>query len=323
MSELAYRHVTPDQAELLLKVAKRYYFEQRSKVEIAGELGISRFRVARLLEEGIARGAVRITLHRPRERESQLSAQLKARYGLQHAIVVNSGNLSEPRLREALGRAGAKLLAGLLTDGDVLGVGWGRTVKAVAEAASDLPRCPVVQLSGIAGHPGENSMELVRIFSGLTGESAYPLYTPLLVPDAATAASLRRSPGVAETFGRFRDVSVALVAIGSWNPPNSQLRTLFSAQEKEMLAESGLQAEVGGVLLDAQGQEIVTRLSAQIMGITGPELAAIPTVIAVAGHVTKARAIRSVLLSGFVNALVTDSAVARVLLEEDHSSLLI
>jgi len=30
-------------------VARRYYLDERSKVEIAGELGLSRFKIARLL----------------------------------------------------------------------------------------------------------------------------------------------------------------------------------------------------------------------------------------------------------------------------------
>jgi hypothetical protein len=40
----------PAQLILLASVARRYYLEGRSKVEIADELGLSRFKVARLLD---------------------------------------------------------------------------------------------------------------------------------------------------------------------------------------------------------------------------------------------------------------------------------
>ncbi len=40
---------------------------------------------------------------------------------------------------------------------------------------------------------------------------------------AATASALRREPGILETFRRFDSVTKAVVAIGSWNPPDSQL----------------------------------------------------------------------------------------------------
>ncbi|WP_152188151.1 sugar-binding transcriptional regulator [Georgenia satyanarayanai] len=303
--------------ELLIDVARRYYFSNESKVEIATTLGLSRFKVARMLEEAVHRGAVRITLHRPTTRASELSVRLKQRYGLNHAVVVPTEQRTEPEVRRLLGDAGARLLTTLLAEGDVLGVSWGRTIKALAEATVSLPRVPVVQLSGIAGNPGENSMELVRILSSITKDDAFPLYTPLLVPDAATARSLRHSPGVAEAFDRFRSVSVAVVAVGSWNPANSQLRTFFSTQDQAALTAMGLQAETGGILLDAEGREIDSPVVERIMGISSVELRAVPTVVAVAGHVTKAKAIRSVLLAGIANALVTDEAVARLLLQED------
>lgn len=300
--------------DTLLAVAQRYYFAQNSMVAIADELGISRFRVARLLEEAERRGAVRITLHRPTEVKNDAAAHLRARYGLRHAVVVSGGHLTEAQQRSALGRAGATLLQSLLADGDVLGVGWGRAVEAVADMSGTLPRCKVVQLSGITGHPNSNSMELVRRFSTLTGGDAYPLYAPLLSPNAATAASLRESDGIAETFALFREVSVAIVAIGSWNPPNSQLHTVVSPATREILTAAGLQSEIGGVFLDAEGQEIQTSLSDQIMSISAAELAQVPTVIAVAGGASKACSIRAALKGGYINALVTDQAAARHLL---------
>lgn len=301
--------------DLLLRVAERYYFARRSMVEIAREFGISRFRVARLLDEGERRGAVRITLHRPGRAQGELSTRLKAKYGVRHAVVVNSGGLGEGQLRLALGSAGARLLSSLLSDGDVLGVGWGRAVSAVADAAVNLPHCVVVQLSGITGPPSNNSMDLVRRFAALTGETAYPLYAPLLVPDAVTAKSLRSSPGIAETFARFRDVSVALVAVGSWDPPNSLLRSYIPPKVRDLLTAAGLRAELGGIFLDEDGREIATPLSHQILSISAAELADVPTVIAVAGHPSKAVAIRAALRGGYVNALVTDSAVAQALLD--------
>ena len=40
--------------------ARRYYLDERSKVEIAEELGVSRFKIARLLEVARDSGLVRI-----------------------------------------------------------------------------------------------------------------------------------------------------------------------------------------------------------------------------------------------------------------------
>jgi DNA-binding transcriptional regulator LsrR (DeoR family) len=54
------RHATgPARLVLAAAVARRYYLEGETKVEIAGQLGLSRFKVARLLEEARASGIVR------------------------------------------------------------------------------------------------------------------------------------------------------------------------------------------------------------------------------------------------------------------------
>ena len=50
---------------LATRVARRYYVDEHSKLQIAAELGISRFKVARLLELAGARGIVSITITGP------------------------------------------------------------------------------------------------------------------------------------------------------------------------------------------------------------------------------------------------------------------
>ncbi|WP_161794248.1 sugar-binding transcriptional regulator [Demequina sediminicola] len=303
--------------DLLMEVARSHYFHGLSKVEIATELGLSRFKVARLLDEALERGAVRVTLHRPRERWTGLAMRLKERFSLQHAVVVNAGNGNPLHIRQALGREGALLLQQHLSHEDVLGVGWGRTVKATADYVTSLPKCTVVQLGGIAGNPGENLMDLVRIFSGITGSEAYPLYTPLVVPSIETAESLKQAPEISATIDRFRDVSVAIASVGSWNPPNSQLRMFCSPEVREDLDNRGVRAEICGVLLDSEGNEIETALNGRIISATSSDLRRIPTVIAIAGHPSKAGAIRAVLKGGYANMLVTDTQVARLLLADD------
>ena len=57
------RDLAPTHRRLLLAAARRFYLEDRSKVEIAEELGISRFKVARLLEQARETGVVTITLN--------------------------------------------------------------------------------------------------------------------------------------------------------------------------------------------------------------------------------------------------------------------
>jgi DNA-binding transcriptional regulator LsrR (DeoR family) len=71
-------------------VARRYYLDERFKVEIAGELGLSRFKIARLLETARDTGLVRIEIGHPGLVDVDLAAQIMDRFGLRHAVVVDT-----------------------------------------------------------------------------------------------------------------------------------------------------------------------------------------------------------------------------------------
>jgi DNA-binding transcriptional regulator LsrR (DeoR family) len=305
-----------DDVLLAIDVAERYYQRQQRKLTIADELGISRFKVARVLQRAVDEGIVRIIIEAPRQRSTELADQLRARYDLEHVVLVDTQSLrQEERLRGLLGRAAASLVMKLTTENDVLGMGWGRSVTSTAAAITALPRCPIVQLGGMAGAPGASSMEPLRMLSGVGRGTTYPLYAPLLLPDAATAAGLRKQPGIASTIAMFDRTTIGVVAVGSWDPPNSQLRVAFSLAEQRHMKEHGVRAEVCGVLLDEVGNPLLPEVSERTIAIGGEQLRRIPTVIAVAGGVSKTNAIHAVLLGRYATSLVTDIAVARELLQ--------
>jgi DNA-binding transcriptional regulator LsrR (DeoR family) len=86
----------PAQQILIASVARRYYLEDKSKVEIAEELGMSRFKVARLLETARASGLVHIEIADPDMIDVDLSARLRDAYDLQHAVVVDTRTTTRP-----------------------------------------------------------------------------------------------------------------------------------------------------------------------------------------------------------------------------------
>src|SRR4029079_15937557 len=83
----------------------------RAKGEIAGEFGLSRFKVARLIDVARSSGLVRIEIGRQGRIDVDLSTQLQDQFGLQHAIVVDTPDDLPAPLRQNLGRVAAELLA--------------------------------------------------------------------------------------------------------------------------------------------------------------------------------------------------------------------
>src|ERR1700729_2705984 len=107
----------PSEVVLAALVARQFYLEGVSKVDIADRLGISRFRVARLLESARETGLVRIEIGLPGGiLDAGLSAELCSVFGLRQAFVFNFPD-DAVALTRRLGGAGGQGLVGVLKHG--------------------------------------------------------------------------------------------------------------------------------------------------------------------------------------------------------------
>jgi DNA-binding transcriptional regulator LsrR (DeoR family) len=297
-------------------VARRYYFDEASKSDIAAELGLSRFKVARLLDHARATGLVRIELDYRGELNLDLSARLATAYGLRHSIVVDAGEDDQDGLRANLGRAAAELLTEIITADDVLGLAWARSLMAMRTSLSRLAPCSVVQLTGALSRPDveESSIELVRDVARTAEGPAFYFYAPMIVPDAATAQVLRTQPEVARAFAMFPRLTKAVVGLGAWEAGQSTVADAVTEDERRAGYEAGVRAELSGTQLDADGTVIRTPLTDRLIGIPAEQLRAVPDVIAIVYGTAKAGAVRAALRGGVVNSLVTHAAMAEELL---------
>ena len=125
---------------------------------------------------------------------------------------------------------------------------------------------------------------------------------------------MKKEPSIAAAFGRFRDVTKAVIAVGSWNPRESQVSDAVSEDERQDILNKGVRADVCATLLTDQGEEISV-LEGRSLAITLQQLRAIPEVIVVAGGLQKTDALRAVLRTGIVTSLVTDARMAERLIE--------
>jgi DNA-binding transcriptional regulator LsrR (DeoR family) len=307
----------PAELVLMASVARRYYLDGQSKVEIAEQTRLSRFKVARLLERARASGLVRIEIGTPGPIDVELSDRLRQAFDLHTSVVLDVPDDDLTGLRGALGRTTAELLSEIVEADDVLGLAWGRSLSATGAALTRLPPCTVVQLTGALTTDGSDpsSTELVRETARLGAGTSYHFYAPMIVSDAQTAQALRQQPEVARAMSRFRTVTKALVGIGSWDPPFSTVYDALTPKERRSLFAAGVRAEVSGILIDADGEPVASPLAQRTIGIDADQLRRVPEVLAVAYGATKARAVTAALHGRLVNGLVTHRSLALALLE--------
>ena len=308
----------PAQVVLTASIARRYYLDGRSKIEIAEEFGLNRFKVARLLDAARESGLVRIEIRHQGQIDVDLSARLRDRYGLQHAVVMDMPDDDAASLRGQVGRAAARLLAEIITPQDVLGLAWARAVSAMARALPSLPGTPVVQLSGALSMPEgpDTSVDVVREVASRSGGAAHFFYAPLTVSDAATARALRQQPEVARAFGQLPFVTKAVAGVGLWEAGQSTLYDTASDDDRRALRELGVCADISGIFVSADGEPVPTELAERMIAISAEEMRAIPEVIVVPYGVRKASAVRAALRSGLVGGIVTHTTLGQAVLDE-------
>jgi DNA-binding transcriptional regulator LsrR (DeoR family) len=307
----------PASLVLSASVARRYYLDGRSKVEIAEEFGLSRFKVARLIEEARASGLVRIEIGHKGLIDVDLSARVQDRFGLEHAVVVDIRDDHDESVRKHLGQVAAELLAEVIGPDDVLGVAWSRSVGAMAKALPQLSAIPVVQLTGAISMPDgdESAIDIVRDVARAAGGPAYVFYAPFMLPDAATARALRQQREVALAFDQLPRVSKAVVGVGLWASGQSTLFDAAGEHDRKALRGLGVCAEVSGVFLSEDGEPVETQLTERLVGISAEQMRAIPEVVVIAYGAAKVPAAQAVLRSGLVSGLVTHKSFAQALLD--------
>lgn len=304
--------MTQNDSNLLVEVSTDYYIDGKSKVEIARDRGISRFQVARLLTQAKDQGIVRIEITPPRV-DGERGRRLAERLGIREVLVAASGD-DTVTTRENLATELAHTARRHITEGSTVGISWSRTVEAAVRHIGKLPSCDVVQLVGALPVEGSgNSLGLINTFAQMPGVRTWPVWSPLLVADAATAAGMRRQPEIADALARADHLDVAIVAVGHWSERTSTVFPQISVEEQQAATAAGAVAECSGRLFDAVGRPVRTSLDERVVGVTLEQLAATPEVIAIGYGSAVAPGLVAAVHGGVATTLVIDDAAATAL----------
>jgi DNA-binding transcriptional regulator LsrR (DeoR family) len=304
---------TSDSASLERRLAgaaaRRFYLHSQSQVDIARELGVSRFKVARLLEAARAEGIVRIEVAEP-EVDERLSEELARALGIKRALVLDTVPF-DPHTT-LVGAFAARHLSEILAPDAFVGIAWSQSARALTEHLQPNPQCTLVQLCGVVAHAAgeEQNVELVRRAAQKTGGTALTFYAPLVLDDAATAMALRRQTGIVDVLRTCDRLAVAVIAIGMWTPGCSTVYDALSAEDRTTFAARGAVAESCGILFDADGNPLKDGLQDRVVAVSAEQLRRTPEVIALANNEDRIPAVKALSKSRIVTTLITHRQVA-------------
>lgn len=303
-----------DQAKA--RAAWYYFVGGLTQQEIADRLGMTRLRVNRLVGQARSDGSVRIEIRIPIVECIELEQKLATRYGLKDCVVVPSvaDNADQQRV---IGEAAAVLLGRHLEDGQAIGVGWGRTLRA--GLARLTPRrharsWVVAMMGGLTRGSGTNTFEVSTELARRIGAECYYMAAPIYCPSEDSRAVLLTHYGLAEVMRRSTEVDVAILSCGDLSPDRSELMaTQILRENLDSLKQAGAIGDLLGSFLGADGEPVDHPLNRCVMAVAPSAMTRVKTSILASGGLHKAPVIRAILEAGYVNRLVTDAAVARAL----------
>lgn len=306
---------------LLAEMAKAYYLQDVSKVDIGKAFGMSRFQVARLLDQARATGVVTIEVHDPLLPRSARERELAEVLGIDEARIVVLDEENSDLRSEQFGAAVLTAMREVIRPGMTVGITWSRTLDRAARFLPALPPCSLVQLTGAFDVTGTGTLSrMLMQLDRRAGINTYPLYAPLVVDQPATARDVRRQPVVADALAHAEALDLAVVAIGAWLPGESAVWEKVPPEIRRACTKAGAVAEFSGNFLDTRGAVVSTPLDGRVIAVGLPQLQAARHVIGFSHGARRAAALQAAAASGAFSSMIVDSALASAILKASQSA---
>lgn len=302
-----------------LEAARMYYLKGLTQSAIAKTLGVSRPTVAKLIQYARERGFVTISIHDSAEDRSELERRLKDRFHLDGVRVSGASSDDNSALLEGLGAAGSELVEGLVHDGTMIGVTWGKTLWSIARHLNrcDVHGAEVIQLKGGLSFTSweANDMETMNLFCRAFNAYGRYLHLPLAFDSEEVKRLVESERHLRRILEMGREADLAVFTVGSVEPDSLLLSAGYLTPEETTEVREKAVGDICSRFFDIHGEPCVPSLDRRTVGISLSDLRGKPCRVLVAGGPRKVNGLDAALRAGYATHLATDEVSARVLLE--------
>jgi len=307
--------------DFLVRIAWLYYKERWSQEKIAKDLNICRTKVVRALQKAREDGIVTFYVWGSRNNCLSLEQKLKKRFNLTDAMVIPTSLSGDVRL--SLGKAGAQFLYKNLSNKDIVGIAWGRTIYEVITnfTGKSVENVKVVNLmGGLTTSMSLNPYDIAGKLASMIDGQCYYLYAPAITNSEESCKLFKLEASIKETLQIARNASISLVGVGEVSPRWTIIQLGYmSLQELEVCKAQGAVGSILGQFFDKAGNKIDCEINRRLVALPLEELRNSPNVVTVAGGGSKAKAILGGIRGNYIKILITDERTAIKLIELDTS----
>lgn len=303
--------------DFLEMIARMYYVLGMKQKDIADQVGIGRSSVARFLNEAKEEGVVRFFISSKTEnsRSLDLETEMIKKFKLTDAIVVkdNDNSLFEVTV--------ANYLNSILPFNGAVGVGGGKTMNylsTIMNICEPRPNLKIIQtIGGFSNGEGEMpSTSMIQNWAQSLEANPLFLPAPAVVEDKESKDFYLRNKDINDVCSEIKNVEALIVGIGSMQDINILKRLQVDDIDTDLMQEKCV-GDINLHFFDEKGRFSMPNLSERVMGLSPGDFKEVPTRIGLAYGEEKVNSIKGALRGKLVNILVTTSATAKLLLEED------
>jgi deoxyribonucleoside regulator len=303
-----------ERKKLLTKIAGLYYLEKLTQQEIANRLNISRTKVSRYLERARKDGIVEIKINSLKEDYSGLEYDIEKKFKIKECIVVPSFDNKEEVLK-IMADSLNSLFERILTSGSYLGIGWGSSLKTIADyiyvsGKSDIKVVPIIGGLGKIG-TGVHTNSIAKSIADRLGSISYVIHSPAVLDSKEIREIVENDSNTREIIRLSEKIDTALVGLSDIGPDSTLIKTgSFSLEEFKYLDSLGVIGDVNLIFINENGRHVPNRIDERIVRISPDRLKKVRNVIGVAFGRRKLGVILGALRGGFINILFTDEETA-------------
>ncbi|MBU4482474.1 MAG: sugar-binding transcriptional regulator [Actinobacteria bacterium] len=303
-----------ERKKFLSKIARLYYSERLTQQEIAGRLNISRTKVSRYLDEARKDKIVEIKINLPEEDYSNLEYRIEKSFKIKECIVVPTFENNEEILKMMAGPLN-NLFERILAGGSYLGIGWGSSLKTIADyinvsGKSDIKVVPIIGGLGKIG-TGVHTNSVAKNIADRLGSISYMIHSPAVLDSKEIREIVENDSNTREIIKLYEKIDTALVGLSDIGPDSTLIKTgSFSLEEFKYLDSLGVVGDVNLIFINENGKHVPNRIDERIVRISPDRLKKIKNVIGVAFGRRKLKVILGALRGGLINILFTDEETA-------------
>lgn len=316
---LTHASVADREQALMLRAAWLYFIEEQTQSTIADGLGLSRFRVNRMLAEARDSGLVRVEVTTPMASCVALERRAIEAFGLRDAVIV-PGPLKSDGTHAMIGAGLARYMSAQIADPDlnVFGFGWGQTMREMLRYIRPVsrPESRIVALLGALPRSSEeNAIDIIGKIGRMLGAERYYMTAPIYTDTPEARYVLTGQQFYSSVLDLILKTDVACFSAGDMSEASLLIRhALPKGVTADDLVAAGAVGDFLGTFIDIDGAAVDHPVNRQLVGPGLTDISAMKTLVMASGGPGKVDVITGALRTGLVHVLVTDEVTIETVL---------